>query len=395
MVQKPTGEKEGEQRSKEKEKRWPEGGVGIKKHDNPTEGNHVILMGPPKNDTQFLGQTPESQSKKGKDFVAMKDVLQGSAAAKVVSEDGRRGRFNLGKPFLILSIIFIIVFVIGDIANIFGPIDIHFVRLLPLLLVLLAISFIDVKRTPRSQTAGVVVTALIFLVAIGGLIRFWNVVSIVPTGTRIEEERIMPEFSNIVFDGVGDVVIVSAQQHNVTVEGDEAIVANVATDVRNGTLFISYKSPFLKLFLSDESYVTVSLIAPSIDSVTLTGRGTISGDIGTADTLALGLHGEGDISLLGIDTDAVTSHLLGEGTITLSGKTVRHLVYVSGSGTYNAENLLSDETGVRLTGSGDVTVHAGKELNVVISGDGTVFYVGTPTITDNTVTGTGSITPHK
>jgi hypothetical protein len=84
--------------------------------------------------------------------------------------------------------------------------------------------------------------------------------------------------------------------------------------------------------------------------------------------------------------------LSGEGTITVEGETMRQLTFLDGTGTYDGEHLLSDETGVRLSGSGTVTVQAQKELNAGVSGNGDIYYIGNPTITNDTVSGKGSIT---
>jgi hypothetical protein len=69
-------------------------------------------------------------------------------------------------------------------------------------------------------------------------------------------------------------------------------------------------------------------------------------------------------------------------------------VTITGSGDYNGANLSSHQASVTCSGSGSATVQASETLKVHISGSGNVEYIGDPQITEEVVTGSGTLHKH-
>jgi Protein of unknown function (DUF2807). len=63
---------------------------------------------------------------------------------------------------------------------------------------------------------------------------------------------------------------------------------------------------------------------------------------------------------------------------------------VSGSGDVHAYDLLSEDTKVRVTGSGDADVFASVSLDVSVAGSGDVRYKGNAKVSSN-ISGSGGV----
>ena len=61
-----------------------------------------------------------------------------------------------------------------------------------------------------------------------------------------------------------------------------------------------------------------------------------------------------------------------------------------GSGGIKCFELLSEQTKIGISGSGDAQVYASKQLDVEINGSGSVAYKGSPAVSQN-VSGSGSV----
>jgi hypothetical protein len=56
-----------------------------------------------------------------------------------------------------------------------------------------------------------------------------------------------------------------------------------------------------------------------------------------------------------------------------------------------AERLTTETCNVRISGSGDVSIHVREELDVTISGSGGVSYRGNPSHVNSHASGSGSV----
>jgi hypothetical protein len=96
------------------------------------------------------------------------------------------------------------------------------------------------------------------------------------------------------------------------------------------------------------------------------------------------------VNLRFIAAQTLNYDIIGVGSCDLSGKVTDQTVNISGTGTYHAPDLESQNATIIISGAGGATVWAKSSLTVTISGAGSVNYYDNPTIV-KTVSGIGSL----
>jgi len=185
------------------------------------------------------------------------------------------------------------------------------------------------------------------------------------SGVRKKEKRDLGAFTSISTDGAFDIQVVAQQPQSLEIDGDDNILALVATDVSGGVLRI--KS--LRGYSSEES-IKIRISVQSIEAFTANGVGKI------------------DISALKNDKFELDSN--GAPTIKVSGETKALVIDVKGAGSIDAHKLRSTNAEVDSKGVAKVEVFASDKLNVTINGPSTVTYDGDPDL-NQTINGPGSI----
>jgi hypothetical protein len=185
------------------------------------------------------------------------------------------------------------------------------------------------------------------------------------SGVRKKEKRDLGAFTSISTDGAFDIQVVAQQPHSLEVEGDDNILALVATDVSGGVLRIKN----LRGYSTNEP-IKIKISVPNIEAFTANGAGKI------------------DISALKNDKFELGSN--GAPTIKVSGETKALVIDANGAGSIDAHKLRSSNAEVESKGVAKVEVFASDQLNVTISGPSTVIYDGDPDV-NQTINGPGSI----
>lgn len=88
-----------------------------------------------------------------------------------------------------------------------------------------------------------------------------------------------------------------------------------------------------------------------------------------------------------------TADIHGSGDIYLAGKVKRLTVNINGSGKLNSEKLFANNVSLQIKGSSEAIVHAEQQLDIDLSGSGTIKYYGHPTSLKQRIKGSGIITP--
>ncbi|MBE7178373.1 MAG: DUF2807 domain-containing protein, partial [Mucilaginibacter polytrichastri] len=135
-------------------------------------------------------------------------------------------------------------------------------------------------------------------------------------------------------------------------------------------------------------YVTVK----DLDGLSLSGSGdvAIQGEVKTAGNINLALTGSGNLKGH-ISAKSVESSLTGSGDMDVAGRAESSNVIISGSGDYNGKDLITRSTAVKISGSGDASVHASEQVNARISGSGDIRYAGSPKQVNKSTSGSGDI----
>jgi hypothetical protein len=177
-------------------------------------------------------------------------------------------------------------------------------------------------------------------------------------GPTTAQTRELPAFTRIQTDSSVDVHVRAGSDQSVRVRAGEKVIDDVRTEVRDGTLVVSFEHH--STFGGPDS-VEVEASVPELASVFTSGSG--------------------DIDARGVRGDAFAVRSDGSGDVDVAGSAHRVTVDLDGSGDADLSGLTAQEAQVKVGGSGDAEVRAGTRLDVRIDGSGDVRYHGDPRLT--------------
>ncbi len=186
------------------------------------------------------------------------------------------------------------------------------------------------------------------------------------TGPVVTELRDLGNFTGIQNAIPANVLITQGPVEDVRIDAPANILEEIVTTVDNNTLNIRINE-----CIEDLDNVNIFVTIPEIELLSLTGVGNMS----TTESIEAG---ELEITLTGV------------GNFSLKGRADMLDVFLTGVGDINAFQFETDICSINISGVGDAEVFVNDELNVTITGNGSVFYLGTP-IVNSIITGTGSV----
>jgi hypothetical protein len=201
----------------------------------------------------------------------------------------------------------------------------------------------------------------------------------------ITETRDISDYSGVVMNAVGRLIVVQGAGYSFKISGPENVVSLTKAEIQNNLLVIGSDACF-----NGDYELVIEVSAPQFDLINLSGVGTIetatplSGDIIEVELMGIGT----------VDAEFIANTLhttmAGQGTLIYSGSVDKHTLVASGQFTLNGYTLITNHTEIEQTGIGISEVTANETLKVTMEGSGSVLYKGTPAITSN-ITGTGEI----
>jgi hypothetical protein len=189
--------------------------------------------------------------------------------------------------------------------------------------------------------------------------------SIADDGPEVTQTRDVAEFSRIDNRASVDVRLHVGAAQRVRVRAGEKVVGDVHTDVRDGTLRVTFDHHGI-----GGGNVVVDAWVPRLTGVVASGSGDVTGSGVAADALDVRSDGSGDVALRGT-----------AGRLSLG---------LDGSGDADLGDLEAREAQVSVGGSGDADVRARERLIAVVDGSGDVHYHGDPAVTRR-VDGSGDV----
>ena len=187
------------------------------------------------------------------------------------------------------------------------------------------------------------------------------------SGTVKSESRQVSGFSKVDLSGVGRATIQQTGTESLTILAEDNILPLLTSEVRDGTLELGLKR---MRSINPTEPITYRLTVKSLDSV--------------------GVSGSGSVSVTGLDTPRLTVDLSGSGEIRAAGNADSQKIDISGSGRYLAPELTSRAVDADISGSGKGDVRASDTLKASISGSGTLTYIGDPRVSQD-VSGSGKV----
>jgi len=210
------------------------------------------------------------------------------------------------------------------------------------------------------------------------------------SGEIISKEFNVSDFNSLNFSGVGKLEIMQGKEEQLLVEGEDNIIDRLDIKVKSERLYIGMKKGFGYTSLLPTRDIIFKLTVKEIKDINLSGAGSITGsgniDIETLDINSIGL-GNLDLKITGNSVKAMIS---GAGKIDLDGEVKTQEIHISGLGSYNAENMPSNDCEILISGAGNAKVNVVQSLDIDISGLGSVEYKGSPSIRQS-ISGGGNI----
>jgi hypothetical protein len=184
-------------------------------------------------------------------------------------------------------------------------------------------------------------------------------------GTRTSQTRDVEPFTRVDNRDSVDVRLTVGEPLSVRVRAGEEVIDDVRTEVRDGTLEVSFDHSGW-----GGNDVVVEAAVPELTGVVVDGSGDVE---------ASGIDGG--------DLDVVSD---GSGEVTLEGTVERLALDVDGSGDADLAGLDAREAHVFVSGSGEADVSAVERLAVEVDGSGDVRYHGDPELTQQ-IDGSGEL----
>lgn len=261
-----------------------------------------------------------------------------------------------------------------------------------------------VRETPTMKPKLATLVLLLFVLSGCSFVR--------GSGNIVTQERTLDaaDFQEIQLSIDANITVTQGERTFLTVRGDDNIVEEIATTVRNNELQIRMSDPFPQTILRPTQPVEIRVTTPTLRSVSLSGSGDVAVDGFAGEQMALNVSGSGTVSTAELSVDQLEIHIAGSGNISVKGFSGDELAIrisgsgdavvagaankaefsVSGSGTIDAEDLSTNRSEVSISGSGDVSTWAKEALDVHISGSGNVSYYGNPQVS-HSVSGSGDV----
>lgn len=206
-------------------------------------------------------------------------------------------------------------------------------------------------------------------------------------GNITSANREIGAFNDLELSGSYHVYISQGSQPSLKIETDENLMPYIITEVHGNKLEIKSKE---HVSINPSKEVDVYLTVAQLKKMGVSGsskietKNTLSGD-----DLRIDISGSSDLDL-DLKVNSLVTHMSGASKVKLSGSANSAEYNTSGSSNVKADDMVSDDTQINVSGSGKLNVYAQKNLNVNISGMGDVTYKGHPAVTQ-AVSGMGHV----
>jgi hypothetical protein len=210
----------------------------------------------------------------------------------------------------------------------------------------------------------------------------------------VRETRAVSGFSRIEIDGQADITLRQGATEGLTLEATAQGLKQIRTEVRGRTLRISLvdQSHWWQWMTGGSATRTprIAIDLIQIERIEAAGAVNIVADTLKANELRLDFAGACKLKIG--DLQATRLRLDGAGAIKaeISGKVAEQSIDLSGAGSYQAVDLISDNVAVQVSGAGKAIVNAKTLLKADISGAGLVEYTGNPRL-EQEISGIGKI----
>lgn len=203
----------------------------------------------------------------------------------------------------------------------------------------------------------------------------------------VAEERSIADVTEVEVKGVGTLIITLGETEELTVTAETAVLPKIKTAVSNGRLTIEPDGSF-----STTEEVTYDLTIKELRAIVVEGSAEVEAEALATEELRLEAGGSASITVTELEVDKLEVTIEGSATVELAGSATEQRVEIEGSGSYEAEELASQDAIVIVDGAGEATVQVSDTLEAEAGGAGTIEYTGDPTV-NATTSGAGEVEP--
>ncbi len=193
-------------------------------------------------------------------------------------------------------------------------------------------------------------------------------------------------FNHIELDFAAEVILTQGPARDIQIEAESNIIPRIITRISGNTLILDsnggwYTSKKVKIWIQ----------TPDIYSIDVASSGRVISDNKIyGKSIDLRLSGSGLIDVALDMKNDVNAQLGGSGLIFLEGDAKNAIYTLTGSGKIESFGLHVDNSDVDIDGSGRCETTAYYNLDVYITGSGTVWFKGDPRISRK-ISGSGRI----
>lgn len=195
----------------------------------------------------------------------------------------------------------------------------------------------------------------------------WNATGMKGEGPVVKKELDLNKFTSLGLAISADVYLRQGSSQKVVVEGQQNIIDNIETDVKNGSWNIEFDKK-----VKNHDKLVLYITMTTLENVAIAGSGDIEGENAFTNL------GELNVSISG------------SGNIELEGDAKRTNVSIAGSGDVKMKDMRTGDCSVNIAGSGDCQIYASGKLDVSIVGSGDVYYGGQPKVSTSII-GSGDV----
>jgi hypothetical protein len=186
------------------------------------------------------------------------------------------------------------------------------------------------------------------------------------SGNRKTEKRALAPFKSVDAVGAFEVSIVCQQSQSFEIEGDDNLLPLIKTEINDGALRIHSETSY-----HPSKPIAIRISIPNLENFTSTGAG--------------------DVHISGVKNDQLVLSNTGAANIEAAGQTKFVDIRSSGAGNIETNALHAERAKVSVSGAANVDVYASQQLDVSVSGIGSVTYSGNPPVVNKSVSGIGSV----
>lgn len=207
-------------------------------------------------------------------------------------------------------------------------------------------------------------------------------------GSSETQSRYVDKFNAIDLSIDADIEYIQDSTYQVTVSGQNNILAVLETKVEGGELQLNFRRN-----VWNHGALHFVIHSPEMVSMKISGSGDITvKNYLKGNNVALKISGSGNMYIPYVNIQNLDAKISGSGKVYVnSGTCTNQDLTISGSGTLDTKDVAGLTGIVKLSGSGDIAINAANTLNVSISGSGSVKYRGKPALTTS-ISGSGTLT---